>query len=382
VTLPAQPEHGGDWGDLAPYVYAMAVARALPEHAAGPRPGRYDPSTCVYNLRAENTHRARAALASARAGVGLFRATYLGDSLTAGASSVRGTSDPTTFLRGELSRAGHVVGELLHSFISGGSTPEPRLSYEAGSFALPWATIPQGTPGTATGTGSVFEIVTSTDSGPFTVAVDGGATTLRTPSGGAAAVQVFTVTGLTQAGHTATVTATTAVGVKVYAAGFRPATGIVLEAAGMSGARTTEWLAAQAFGPRWSLFHAANVDHDLVQIELGVNDRRQFTSVVTFRENLLELVEAAGARGATVALALSNEPADVLDVPWSEFAAAVYDVADDADVPLLDLTARLGPFATANADGLTRDLLADTVHLTPAGNAAKARGWLDVLAVV
>lgn len=383
--VPALPAQGTDWYALGQHYHDAAVARSLPEHA-GRRPGPFDPARSVYNLKASNTRRVRAAIAAARAGAGLCRLTFVGDSLTAGAGggSVRGTSDAVTFLAGELRRAGHVVGELVHSTISGGSLADPRISFESGSYSLPYGTIVQGTPGTVAGTGTVFEIVTTRLSGPFTVSVDGGATTTRTPAGGAQGVQVHTVTGLSNAAHTATVSPTTAAPVYVYAAGFRPVTGIVLENAGISGSRSVDWASTAALSVASSLFDPANVDHDLVVIELGANDRWQDVPTATFQQNLGDLIDRARARDASVAVTFSNEPSDIgsTDTPWPEIGAAVYDAADSRDVPLLDLTDRFGPHAGYNVTDPGRDFTLDSIHLTPTGNAAKARAWLDLLAVV
>jgi lysophospholipase L1-like esterase len=302
-----------------------------------------------------------------------------------GLANTRGTDDAVSLLRAELARRGYGVGELVHSY-SGIS--DPRISYEDGNGTFPWATIPAAGVGTVTGAGAVFEVAVATISGPFTVSIDGAAATTFTPAGGAAAVQVFTVSGLSAGTHTATMMSTGG-SLFPYAAGFRQSAGIVVENAGVSGTTAADWLAAPGwaaageFGPSWSLFHAGNVDHDLVVIELGVNDRWQAATVNTFRTNLAALVDRARGRGATVVLTASNSPGDASDgTPWSSYVAAVYDVADAKDLPLLDLTDRWGAFADYNADGTGHDLASDTaVHLTAAGNAAKMRAWLDLLTV-
>lgn len=346
----------------------------------GARPGIFDAERSVYNLKASNTLRLRNALAAARAGTGLCRLTFLGDSLTAGFSDVRGTDDPVTFVRRELGRRGYKTGELVHSF--NGGLDDPRISYENGEgvYTFPW--IVAATGATISGSGTVLEIASSTATGPVMVSIDGGAAVQIGPGlGGPGGLQMFTIGGLSDGPHTATFTKIPGGDFYIYAAGFRQTTGVVVENAGMSGSKVSDWLAAQDnYGSAYSLFHANNVDHDAVFIELGMNDRWQGVTVDTYRAQLETLVDQARLRGATVILVVSNSPQGEDSVPtWGQFASAMYDVADSNDLPLIDLTDRWGKFATYNADGLVRDIASDGVHLTAVGNAAKAEAWLDVL---
>jgi len=346
-------------------------------------------ATSVYNFKAGNTRRLRSALGMARARTGTARLAFLGDSVTAGQGSTRGTNDPTAFLRQELQSRGFLAADLSHSY---SGVDDPRITYEGGGFAFPWGEV-TGTPGTCTGWGTVFELWTTTLAQPFTVAIDGGAPQTFTPSGAnPPGIQRFAVTGLTDAQHTATITRTTGTGsVFIFDSGFRPHAGVVLHNAGMSGATVGNWLEAAAwqgatreYTAEWTLFGVASaIDPDLAVIELGLNDRWQSVSVATYRSQLGTLVDRARVKGATVALAVSNSPqggeADSANPKWAEYVGAVYAVADDKDCPLLDLTHRWGPFDTYNRDGHPLDLAYDGAHLTAAGNAAKAQAWINLL---
>ena len=351
---------------------------------AGTRSAVYDPARSVYNLKASSVRRIRAAAGAARAGVGLARIAFLGDSLTAGLGSTRGVDDPVTMLRLELARQGYPVGELV---VFSSLLDDPRVQYDGGGYHIPYADISAAWPGSVTGTGTVLEIVTNTQSPPFDVSVDGGPATTVTPAGGDQAVQVHTLEGLSAGEHTATITAS-ADWVKVYAAGFRQPSGVVVQNVGISGISSAELFAFQGWqgaggqlSQPWTLFHPGNVAHDLVVLELGVNDQAEGVSVATYRANMQRLVEWARTRGPDVALVASNAFAGAQSSTWHQYVAALYDVADSHDVPLLDLSDRFGPWDAYNADGATHDLADDGVHLTPAGNAVKARAWLDLIAV-
>lgn len=371
----------GSGSGVLPDALRAAFGR-LPPHA-GVRAGVYDPTHSIYNLKSSNSRRARAALAAARAGTGLCRLTFAGDSLTAGYGNTRGVDDAVSQLRAELGRRGYGVGELVH-FHTGG-LPEPRIvlggSWSLGGPTFPWAAGAAANTATLTGTGTVLEIVGSGFGGSWTYAIDGAAPVTIVPNG-ASVPQITVVTGLSNAAHTVVCTAN-APDSYIYGLGFRQATGVALENAAISGSSTSSWLDATnwPFGAASSLFSATSADHDIVLLELGVNDLGAGSTVDAYRTRLGQLVDAVRARSsASVFLVASNYPQGA-DATWAPFVSAAYDVADLKDAPLLDLADRWGSFGQYNADGLARDLASDTVHLTAAGNAAKMRAWLDLLAV-
>lgn len=363
---------------------AAFAAAAIPSHA-GPRGGRFDPTRSIYNLKASNTRRVRASLGAARVAAGLCRIGLVGDSLTAvGGGATSGVEDPGIRLRQAFARDGYPVGDLVHEFNNAGA--DSRLSWTGswagyGSLTLPYLfSSASGPTWSVTGTGTVLDIVTTGDSGAWTVRVDGGAVTTYTPTG-VVGPKTVTITGLADTAHTAVFTA---VGSTVlYAAGFRYPTGVVMENAGLSSSTTADWLGGvgspPTFGPAWWMNHANFFDLDAVNIELGINDWFTSVPVATFKANLTTLVGQFIASGANVFLTVSQFPAGG-ETTWQPFASAIYDVADTADVPLLDLADRFGTFAQYNADGLGYDEASDTlVHLAPAGIAHKTRAWSQIL---
>lgn len=364
--------------DSATAVALKAVVGGAPAHA-GLRKNRYDAERSVYNLKASNTRRVRAALGAARAGTGLARLTFAGDSLTAGFGSVRGTSDPATFLRRELERLGYPVGDLIHT-VSGQT--EPRLirsgSWSDGSTSLDLLAGSQGATLTLTDTGTALDIVAADVGATWSYSIDGAGPTFVV-AGGTSVPKVVTTDGLGPGEHTVVITQNDPGQAYFHSVGFRPAAGVVVESTGIGGSNTTDWTTLGDWTPGSLLNHAGNVRPDLIVIELGINDWVSNLAVDTYRTNLTTLTQRCQATNATVMLTAS-QGAETNRTDWSTYVAAIYDVADARDVPLLDLYDRLGAYGDYNADGTSRDLAVDSIHLTPAGYASKGRGWLDLLA--
>lgn len=352
----------------------------LPAHA-GPRDGGYDPVTSVYNLTADAVRRLRGALAAARCGAGLCRLAFCGDSLTQGFTTVPGTDDPVSQLAAEFARQGYPTGQLVH-FWSNASPPDPRIPGASLSGAyneFPWPKLAAAADLSFTGTGTVLEIVTWDYVGDFTYAIDGAAAVPVT-TGGSPVARRITVTGLSNAAHTVTLHAGTS-GAWLYSIGFRQATGIAFENAGIAGSSVAAWLdVTNAFGPSASLFQDANVDHDAVVIELGVNELFQATPVDTFRANLGALVDQAADTGADVLLAASNYPVGH-GADWPGYVSAIYDVADTRGVPLLDFADRFGLSAQYDTGSVAYDEATDGTHMTRVGNAHRARAYAQLLTV-
>lgn len=380
---------GTPTGDAAKAAYAAA---GMPSHA-GARAGRFDTGRSIYNAQASNTRRLRGALSAARAGTGLCRITFVGDSLTAGYGGdpptptpavVRGTSDAVTFLRSELTRQSYTTGELVQMY---SNTTEPRVSKTGGpwgqdsALTFPWLGN-DSVAGTLTlsGTGTVCEIVTTSGGDSFTYSIDGGTAQTFTPNP-ATPINVVTVTGLTAASHTLTITAAAGKWAYVYAAGFRSATGVVLHNAGLTSSTTTHWLdtSSGGYGPAQTVFAASNLNADAVLIELGANNIITSGTVANFRTDLGTLVDQARAQApsnpATVVLVTSNYMSG-RDATWPPYLSAIYDVADSKGCAVVDFADRLGLFSqysTSQGSG-------DGVHLNPAGTAHKARAWWNALA--
>ncbi|SEP27255.1 SGNH/GDSL hydrolase family protein [Trujillonella endophytica] len=354
-------------------VVGGSVADAAP---VLPQPPQFDSATSVYNLKGANTRRTRAALALARLGAGVARIGFLGDSVTAGTGTTRGTSDPVTLLRQQFARAKFRTGELVHLY---SAAPEPRVTY-AGTWAdqsinVPWRRGQAGATLTFSGVGRYLELVVSNESVTgFTTAIDGGAPVSHTTTG-ALTYKTMTLDAGTDGAHTLVLKL--AGNSFVYGVGIRHADGVVVENAGISGAATANFLAS--FGSANVMSAASYFDVDTFLVELGANDMYQAVPVATYKTNLLAIVDKCLASGANVVLVATHTPAG--NSGWPPYLAAQYEIADLRDLPLLDLTDRMGWLGTAgDFDGTPYDLaVPDGKHLTAVGNSVKAMAWLDVL---
>lgn len=344
-----------------------------PAHA-GTRTGRFDPATSLYNVKSSNTRRLRAALGAARAGTGLARVLFVGDSLTAGMNATRGTNDSVSLLRQEFSRQSYSVGEFVLGYNGGVAEPRwsPQPTQTGASHVFPWPILTT-TASVLSGTGTVLELVYSKFTPAFTYSIDGAGAVTVTPNGAGADVQVTTVTGLSNAAHTASL-ASSGGSAYFYGAGFRQATGVVFQNAGISGSQAGEWITNPTnFGPLVLPFAS-----DVAFVELGVNDWGAGNTQSNFLGNLTGIVNNLKATGANVILVVSNYPSGG-DSTWPPYVSTIYDVADTCDVPLVDFADRLGLYSQYNADTTQYDQASDTLHLTPAGYAHKSRAWLGAL---
>lgn len=365
----------GDKGDpgLAPAPYY-----------AGTLAGMFDQERSIYNLKGSNTRRLRFSLAAAAADAGLCRITFIGDSLTAGVTNTRGVDDAVSFLRKELIQRGYKTGEVSRWWGNDGAVVDPRVLVTDGnqvSVTFPWPQVFNGGPATITGTGTVFELVTTpNNNGAFHVAIDGAAPVTFNPGSGEGSdgYRLATIKDLSDGPHTAVVTADSAF--YMHAVGFRYDTGIVLHNAGYSGSTSNSW--SNQSGGEYSGLNTAlkYADVDVAVVELGMNDHWEGapTPLADYKASMRTVIGEAISQDKDVLLVVSNWPGDGdLFLPYVK---AQYELADEFDLPLLDLCDRWGPTSEYDKNGLARDLSSDGLHLTAAGNAAKARAWMEMLA--
>lgn len=122
-------------------------------------------------------------------------------------------------------------------------------------------------------------------------------------------------------------------------------------------------------------------------IQVGTNDYQQHIPIATYKENMRRLIRRGKTStpvangGTTVAasvLLVAGQPVNEAEVPagdpvrvppFSAYAAALYQLADEENVALLDLNLLYGSFAAKNAAGW----YADNLHPTPLGHEMIAR---------
>lgn len=121
---------------------------------------------------------------------------------------------------------------------------------------------------------------------------------------------------------------------------------------------------------------------DLLIIALGINDWNLRRSIADLKADLGTLITrqmasgtnaGGGTKAAGDAMLVWNPQPDLETLPagsspgptWDEYREAYYDVADQYNVPLLDLGGRWKDFPTANAMGL----FGDGIHVSDTGSA-------------
>lgn len=349
-------------------------AKDLPLNA-GTRARFYNPQTNVYNKKASNTRKLRAKLSTAYAGAGLAKLGFIGDSKTAGQSVAYSTESWPMRLRAMLINQGHTAGGGIvtgnNNYVPGDSRWTFTGAWVRNAVDKPSATI--NTSGatalfTSDVTGTIVDIYTYGTTAPFTYSIDGGAAVTISPNG-SSALQTITVTGLANTTHTVLITTTSTSTTFVTGVGVRAATGLWVANLAVGGSKSSDWNSSAYFQNRHL---ASNLGLDVAFISLGANDARNSGTIANYKTNMQGLIAALQAGGTEIHLVVQTPPntATITAALWDSYVAAQYDLADQYDVPLVDLTHRYESWATANALGL----FTDDLHENKAGYAMNAAG--------
>lgn len=334
----------------------------------------------------------RAKLAGARAGTGLARMAALGTSIAAGA----GTTNPAVDAWPAIvrARAGAPAAGTSPIFLAQGDVVSgPSVAADArwtvtgtwtrvtldGFQRIPLvqsttagATAVFNSSGTA---GTICEVWYSDASGPFTVSIDGGAPVTVTP-GGTAAVLRYAVTGLADTAHTITIARTSGT-LFLAAASVRKSVGLEVANLGIGGARLSH-LIGGGTGNMYAALDFATTwwdDVDLLTIDGGTNEAATSHTVEEFTDNLTVIIEAAQAEDIDVLVIAEVPSGATTGVPLDPYIAATLAVAENLDVPVLNMNERWGTYAEADALGL----FSDTVHPSDAGAEDYAAAVLQIL---
>lgn len=199
--------------------------------------------------------------------------------------------------------------------------------------------------------------------GAFTVEVDGGAPVTVTPSG-ANALGVYSLSGLSSAAHTVTITGAGS-GADAFVFGLGEyssrTSGLHVINGGIVGSKASDWQTDV-----WLFQWAQTMSHgvDVAIISLGVNDATG-PDVGAFKTRMTDIV--AHTRALTPAVGLLVE-APPTNAAWPTYVGAQYDLADSLDLPLWDATSR---FLSRDIGGAL-GLYADVTHPSAQGYAAIA----------
>lgn len=103
-------------------------------------------------------------------------------------------------------------------------------------------------------------------------------------------------------------------------------------------------------------------------VMLGLNDFNQNRSPVGFATSMATLadkIEAAGSDAVLMVPMTPGTPAAERTYPWRQYREAIYDLASDRALPLIDVGLRLGDYATAFAQGFITDELHPNIYGYP-----------------
>lgn len=341
--------------------------------AGGPTPGE------VNGLRRWRWRRAAAV-----AGAGVARYAKLGDSISAGQGLQPSTQAPPVVMADMLFRRG--VPVRGQSVIM---NPKTRNQDARLTFSGSWTEYAASTLTTIASSDRVGDTVefstTITDSGdhvlrvlhlaggqPFQIAVDGDSMAAQWSSSGAGfAEATVPLRGLSSGSHVIRIT--TSGLVHLASIGVEPLAGVTLCNFGISMSSTEDWVAGgAAFAP---LQHVRAWGPDLAIIALMTNDANQGTFVApeSYAANLRAMVEdLADICDVVLEVQIPGDPAWVDLTPYQQ---AVYDIAESAQIPVLDLHRRWGSFAAADAAGV----MSDAFHPNAIGAADIAAAEFDVV---
>lgn len=209
--------------------------------------------------------------------------------------------------------------------------------------------------------------------GNFSMSVNGGAAINVTTNGSSTQGQ-YTLVGLTGT-PTIRITATSATPAEI--ASINPnnsaITGLTIASAGVGGTASGNWTSNNFKDNLWAARNA-NIP-GMTVISIGGNDCTLGVPIATFKSNLKTIINwstLGGSGSALVAMPHANTPTIE---QWWPYVAAMYDVADEMDVPLLDMTYRWHNLTEATNLGM----FANLVHPNSKGHADYAHAAKKLL---
>lgn len=376
TSLPATLlDPGKTLGDKAAALFAPKVA--APTTAAAP--GVFNRALSLYNYKPSQVRRLRAGLGRVKGQTGYCKIGFWGDSTVVGAyGGDTGKFSWPAQLKAFLAAAGYPsAGTGLVPCFNNYSAAEPRITLFSGEVSLGSfsnmvtnSTNLNGVQFDTTGTGetgTIMEVWYDDAGASFEVTLDADATRLPVATGGTSTTKFKRWTGLANAVHKAIAWRTTGTKSVLGFELLNNATyGVRTYNAGISGAKTDSLASAAYRNVQQTMLKTAGWGADAVFIMCETNDAGQGTSVATFKANIQAAITAA-VNAQTDVILVTGFPLNGTDL--TPYTAALYELADSNDLPLLDMQARWGTWAAANALGLFND----NAHPVAAGYADAGR---------
>ena len=381
-------------GAVAPgQLTAYATPRQLPAYVPTTVANRYNPERNAYNWKASNTRRLRASFGKAARGVDQCHL-HIGDSISAGA--IGGSS----FDR--LHAWPLVYRDTLHTLgVTRNGTGLVRTNEglnagltNAWTFAGTWShalvvySYSSVTNSTATwtsdlaGTAVCVVVYRGAGNSDFSIAVDGASSGAGFASytGGSSGWTRHVLTGLANTTHTVVVKQTGAGTMSVLAAEvYTPNSGLAVHNVAESGSSAGVSTSGAAYSwsdtsnsvlyplPAYGTAAIYQTPPKVAHIELGANDLLQGKTVAATTAAIQTIVTTLGTNfgGVDPILYAVSQPSGIAQATWESYVAALYQLADTLDCPLVDMHDRFGGYTAANANGL----MGDATHMVAAGYA-------------
>jgi lysophospholipase L1-like esterase len=374
----------GGGGDSSVYaseiVDSTSVGRALmtAANAAAARSAIGVDIGDVYNWRSDNTRNVHRSIAKAVAGQSASHL-IIGDSTSALYTGATTYAAMWPRLLGQYLNARGIplagTGWVSPANAENSLAKDPRFTF-TGTWlqtGVPQGYLYSSTNGssvtfTSDLPGTIVEVAYGAVSGAFTVSIDGANPVTVTPSGvGSATPSKYTVTGLLDTTHTVTVTLSTATLTQIFFFNVYKTTGLQIHNLALSGMTANAWV-TEASGSRSQAVNRLGLSPDVVHIALGVND-------LNYSATLGGTGSATATRIQTIMNSwpnadiilygqLATSPSASVPTPpsnstWSAYIDLLYGIADNRNVPLVDLYKRSGgSYSSAN----TNALMGDSIH--------------------
>jgi hypothetical protein len=369
----------GNWKPSGSFASAT-----VPATVTGSRVNGYDRRLNIYNLKPKHLRRTHAALGRAYNGYGSCSIAIVGDSTDAGIGTNSASNDSWPGrLKKNLVNVGAFNGGT--GFVVGAPNApgvDNRWTLGAG-----WAAWGDGSSALANDTtlnpatfvsdsnGTIVKVLYGAGLGAFTVQIDGGSiVTIPSAAGTTGTPTIYQVSGLTNAPHTVVINST-AVGTypMILGVSVEQSSGLVIHNLGIGGGHSALLTNPSPWFPG-NLASSAALAADLVVQGFMINDSNDAVPVATYKSNVLSGVAILQSRGADLIL---RTPMPVSGTDLTPYIQALYEIADQADLPLIDLNDRAGTWTLSNGNGI----MSDNFHPNAFGYADMARCVMLALAL-
>jgi len=357
------------------------VSQGLPAYATTTTVP-FNAKLSTYNDTPARLRAVRAQLGKVKAGTGEFRFAALGDSTDAGVGATAATSWPSR-LAAELSAAGYpTLGSGVIPLNKGDLTIDSRVLPTNGAWAgsgwsavLPmYSSLMQGSSSAfpirfaPANTGTVFRLGYFDNAGSgLSITIDGGAAVNVPMPGTGQGYLIHEIAGLANTTHTIDVRSTTGgaaqpVDVELTSAGY----GVRSYNAGIAGSQMLDVANSSAFST--SSVVGSKFNPHLVFIASEINGLPAGRTLAQYKADTTNAITRATLSGATCVLLTANPVQGLFSDEYRTYTNALYEVAVEKGVMLIDIQAAwdYGSFAGAG-------LMSDSAHPNASGYAVLAR---------